>query len=705
MNLVKVLVTAYDLVTLPVYFILQRPWDYWRRKTMIFAKAAIDKDPTSPFVRVTSSGAESLDGIQTMDELTRKAVHKFGDRPCFGTREVLGESEEKQKDGKIFKKLVLGDYQWLTYTEVDKKIDLIGKGLMSHGVRPRQNVVILAETRLEWMLAAQACLRINIPVVTLYATLGEDGIIHGINETEATHLITSYDLMPRIAKILHKIPSLTHIIYMESPVSKVPVVAPEGVRVIPFSKLEESGKTADTELRGETPTRDDIAIIMYTSGSTGIPKGVMITHGNIVTTARGFSVICKGIGNEEDAYIAYLPLAHVLELAAECLSFALGAKIGYSSPLTLTDKSTGVQQGCQGDATLLKPTIMVSVPLILDRVRKSITEVAVAKGPFFSRLFEYLIAYKSFWLRMGFNTPVLNRLVFNKMRALLGGQLKVIATGSAPLSADTHEFIQACLECFVVQGYGLTETAAGATIMDLEDVSFGRVGAPLVSCYIKLVDWDEANYHVADKPNPRGEILVGGPCVTKGYYKNEPLTNECYREEDGIRWFYTGDIGEMFPDGTVKIIDRKKDLVKLQYGEYISLGKVETELKTCPLVDNLCVYGSSFHTYLIALVAPNPKQLKLIASQLGKEHLPFNTLCEDKEVIKAASDIIVSHARKANLQKTEIPLKVKLCSEDWQPDTGLVTAAYKIRRKNIQLFYQLQIDQMYNISSLASKST
>lgn len=296
MNLVKVLVTAYDLVTLPVYFILQRPWDYWRRKTMIFAKAAIDKDPTSPFVRVTSSGAESLDGIQTMDELTRKAVHKFGDRPCFGTREVLGESEEKQKDGKIFKKLVLGDYQWLTYTEVDKKIDLIGKGLMSHGVRPRQNVVILAETRLEWMLAAQACLRINIPVVTLYATLGEDGIIHGINETEATHLITSYDLMPRIAKILHKIPSLTHIIYMESPVSKVPVVAPEGVRVIPFSKLEESGKTADTELRGETPTRDDIAIIMYTSGSTGIPKGVMITHGNIVTTARGFSVICKGIG-------------------------------------------------------------------------------------------------------------------------------------------------------------------------------------------------------------------------------------------------------------------------------------------------------------------------------------------------------------------------------------------------------------------------
>lgn len=704
MGLIKVLVSAYDLVSIPIYSILQRPWDYWRRKHMAFAKAAIEKDPSSPWVRVTSSGLDSLDGIRTMDELTRKAIHVYRDQPCLGTRQVLGESEEKQKDGKVFKKLVLGDYQWLTYNEVDRKIDLIGRGLMAHGVRPRQNVVILAETRLEWMLAAQACLRINIPVVTLYATLGEDGIIHGINETEATHLITSYDLMPRIAKILHKIPSLTHIIYMESPVSKTPPITPEGVRVLPFTQLEESGKTADTELRGETPTTDDIAIIMYTSGSTGIPKGVMITHGNVVTTARGFSVICKDIGHG-DSYIAYLPLAHVLELAAECLSFALGAKIGYSSPLTLTDKSTGVQKGCQGDATLLQPTIMVSVPLILDRIRKSITEVAVAKGPFFTRFFEYVIAYKSFWLRMGYNTPLLNRLVFNKMRALLGGRLKVIATGSAPLSADTHEFVQACLDCYVVQGYGLTETAAGATIMDLDDVSFGRVGAPIVSCYIKLVDWDEANYHVTDKPNPRGEILVGGPCVTKGYYKNEALTNECYREEGGIRWFYTGDIGEMFPDGTVKIIDRKKDLVKLQYGEYISLGKVETELKTCPLIDNLCVYGCSFHTYLIALVAPNQKQLQLLATQLGKEGLSFDQLCEDTEVVKAASDAIVSHARKANLQKVEIPLKVKLCSEDWQPDTGLVTAAYKIRRKNIQQFYQQYIDEMYTAVSQRSMST
>lgn len=703
-GLIKALVTTCDVLTLPFYFIFQRPWDYWRRKSLVFAQPTVEGDPSSPYVRTADAGKEALKSIKTMAQLTRKAVHLFGDKPCFGSREILGEEEETQSDGKVFKKMVLGGYKWLSYREVDEKIDLIGKGLMAHGVRPRQNLVILAETRVEWMLAAQACLRINIPVVTLYATLGEEGIIHGINETEATHLITSCDLLPKISKILNKIPSLTHIIYMESRVGKGPTACPEGIQTIPFSKLEESGRTADAELRGEEPTGDDVAIIMYTSGSTGIPKGVMITHENIITTARGFSIICRDIG-DDDSYIAYLPLAHVLELAAECLSFALGAKIGYSTPLTLTDKSTGVKRGCQGDASLLKPTIMVSVPLILDRIRKSITELAAAKGPFFNTFFEFLISYKSFWLRAGFDTPILNSLVFKKMRALLGGRIRVIATGSAPLSADTHEFIQACFSCYVVQGYGLTETAAGATVMELDDVSFGRVGPPIIGCYIRLVDWDEANYHVTDKPYPRGEILVGGPCVTKGYYKNEALTNECFRNEGGIRWFYTGDIGEMYPDGTVKIIDRKKDLVKLQFGEYVSLGKVETELKTCPIIDNLCVYGSSYHTYLVALVAPNHKQLQLLAAQAGKEHLSFQELCNDPQIVKAASDMIASHGRKAHLQKVEIPLKVKLCPEDWQPDTGLVTAAYKIRRRKIQQFYQQQIDELYELSSAASKST
>ena len=197
-----------------------------------------------------------------------------------------------------------------------------------------------------------------------------------------------------------------------------------------------------------------------------------------------------------------------------------------------------------------------------------------SRGPFFTSLFNFVVDYKKYWIRKGYDTPIVNALVSRKIRSMLGGRISHIVTGSAPLSPDTMEFIRCCLDVTVIQGYGLTETAAGSSLMDLSDMSVGRVGPPLFGCKIKLVDWAEGNYFVTDKPYPRGEIVVGGGSVAAGYYKNDDLTTESFKYEDGVRWFYTGDIGEIHPDGSIKIIDRKKDLIKLQFGEYISLGKV-----------------------------------------------------------------------------------------------------------------------------------
>ncbi|XP_028967685.1 long-chain-fatty-acid--CoA ligase 4 [Galendromus occidentalis] len=700
-GVVKTLTYTYDLATLPFYTVLQRPWKTWRNRFTVFA--AVDDvpnaSPAGPWSRRVDRINEAVfEGMETVDQLTRKAVKQYADEVCFGWREAFGEEEEEQPDGKVFIKQLQGDYQWMSYREFDEKVDLVGRGLMSLGVRPRQNVCILAETRMEWMLTAQACLRINIPVVTLYATLGEDGIIHGITETETTHLITSQDLLPKVIKLLPKLPSVTHVIYMESRITKIKPVVPSGVHFLPFSQLECLGKTADTELRGEVPGPEDTAIIMYTSGSTGIPKGVMITQANIIATARGFQTMVPE-GDPKDAYIAYLPLAHIFELCCEMVAIALGVRIGYASPLTLTDKSTGVKTGTPGDATLLRPSVMVSVPLILDRIRKSVTEVAESKGLFSKMFFRHVVTYKAFWQRYGYDTPILDLLVFNKMKALLGGRIKVVATGSAPLSADTHAFIKACLGCDLIQGYGLTETSAGATVMELSDMSLGRVGSPLAGTTLRLVDWPEAGYFSTDLPHPRGEIVVGGSTVSKGYYKNEALTRECFKVENGKRWFYTGDVAEMYPNGTLKIIDRKKDLVKLQFGEYISLGKVEAEMKTCPIIENICVHGSSFHTYLIALVAPSEKALEQLALSMNKEGLTFKEMCEDPDIKKTATQQILEHAKKCNLHKMEIPTKIKLCSESWQPDSGLVTAAFKIRRKQITTYYQKDIDEMYSKST------
>ncbi|CAN7939551.1 unnamed protein product [Ixodes hexagonus] len=695
---IKALVTVYDVCTFPVYALLQRPWSNWKKTTQRFGVRLDQNDPESPYVKAKSFRVDRFPDIGTMDELTRAAVQKYSDRPCLGTRAVLKESEE-QKDGKVLKKLSLGDYEWLTFSEVDRIVDLIGRGIMTLGLKPREYLGILAETRQEWTLTALACFRVNVPIVTLYATLGEDGIIQALNDTEVTHLVTSYDLMPRICNILCKTPSLTRVIYMESQTKKELAVFPEKVELIPFSELEKRGKAADAALKEETPTRDDVVLIMYTSGTTSIPKGVMVTHRNILATLKGLSVNCQSLGIFcNDAYIAYLPLAHILELLIECLCIGLGVKVGFSSALTLTDKSTGLLPGCPGDATLLKPTVLVCPPLILDRIRKSITEIAVEKGPFFARFFEYVLAYKCFWLRLGFNTPILNRLVFSKMRALLGGRFYMIATGAAPLSVDTDAFIRACLDCCPVQGYGLTETAGSAALKDMDDRNFERIGSPIFGCYVKLVDWEEGNYRTTDQPHPRGEIVVGGDCVTLGYYNNEALTREHYKEDGGMRWFYTGDIGQMYPDGTFSVIDRKKDLVKLQHGEYVALGKVETELKTCPLIDNICVCGNSYRTYLVALVTPNPKQLETVALQEGKSNMSFSELCKSPAITRAVANAIAAHGHRAGLHKTEIPVKVKLCAEDWQPDTGLVTAAFKLRRREIQMFYQREIDEMYGLN-------
>jgi long-chain acyl-CoA synthetase len=279
---------------------------------------------------------------------------------------------------------------------------------------------------------------------------------------------------------------------------------------------------------------------------------------------------------------------------------------------------------------------------------------------------------------------------------MVGGNLRLMATGGAPVSADTHNFVRNCFCCPLLQAYGLTETAAAVTMADENDLKSGHVGAPTVGVSIMLEDWPEGGYHATDKPHPRGEILIGGDMVSKGYYLMEEKTREDFFEKDGIRYFRSGDIGEILDNGCIKIIDRKKDLVKLQFGEYVSFGKLEAEYKTLSIVDNICTYGDSTQNYVVALVVPNLKQLHLLATQLNMEDKSHEELCTDPTVEKTVLQMMTQHGVKTKLVKQEIPQRVKLVTEIWTPDSGLVTAAYKLKRKAIQDKYQHLIDQMYS---------
>jgi len=212
---------------------------------------------------------------------------------------------------------------------------------------------------------------------------------------------------------------------------------------------------------------------------------------------------------------------------------------------------------------------------------------------------------------------------------------------------------------------------------------------------IKLVSWVEGNYRVTDQPRPRGEIIIGGKTVARGYFKNDQKTEQDFFNEGGKRWFRTGDIGEMFPDGSVRIIDRKKDLVKLNLGEYVSLGKVEAQLKTHPLVENICVYGDSYQSHTVAVMVPIRNALEKLATDLGKTYSDYKELCEDSDIVQAVVKTLGIHGIKSNLEKFEIPRMVTLAPEAWTPESGLVTAAFKIKRQVIKTFFQSDIDQMY----------
>ena len=350
---------------------------------------------------------------------------------------------------------------------------------------------------------------------------------------------------------------------------------------------------------------------MYTSGSTGTPKGVMISHGNLLASVRSFPLRLGAITENDEIWVGYLPLAHVLELSAELSCIMAGIKIGYSSPTTIVDTSTAIKKGQKGDLRVLKPTMMACVPLILERFSKAVRD-KISKASWIQQaVFDKAFEYKLQKVRMGKSSFFLDRIVFSKISELvLGGRIRYLICGASLLSTEVQEFVQVCLAP-VRQSYALTESCSGGTAQYEFEINPGDCGSVIPASELKLVDWIEGGYRITDKPNSRGEIYLGGDNIVMGYYKMHEKTKEDYHVIDGVRYFATGDIGEMLPNGNLKIIDRKKDLVKLQGGEYISLSKIEVSLKLLPFVENCCVCANSLKSSCVVLISPNISYIKV----------------------------------------------------------------------------------------------
>uniref|UniRef100_A0A7N6FJB0 long-chain-fatty-acid--CoA ligase n=1 Tax=Anabas testudineus TaxID=64144 RepID=A0A7N6FJB0_ANATE len=667
---VHLLIWLYSIISFLPWYYITGAGERKALSTRTKARSTTGK-PEGPYRSVdhfNSLAREDLPGKNTLDKLFEHAVQCFGEAQCLGTRDVLSEENEIQPSGKIFKKLILGEYRWLSYNELDTIISQFGNGLAAIGQQPKTTIAIFCETRAEWMITAQTCFRHNFPMVTFYATLGEDAIAFGLNETGVTHLITSVELLEtKLKNVLSQIPKLKHVIYVDQ------------------KKISTEGY----------PARLTIHSMQTVQELGALPENKSATHHQptcVMSSNLYFVYPCFGRPN--DTYIAYLPLAHVLEMTAEISCVAYGCRIGYSSPQTLSDQSTKIKKGSKGDCSVLRPTLMAAVPEIMDRINKNVMSKVQEMSFLQKTLFTMGYKYKLEQIKRGYDQTCLCRLLFQKVKKLLGGRVRMMLSGGAPLSSATQRFMNVCFCCPVGQGYGLTETCGAGTITEVEDISTGRVGAPLICCEIRLRDWAEGGYTSNDKPNPRGEILIGGPNITMGYYRNEDNNQDFFVDDKQQRWFCTGDIGEIYPDGCLQIVDRKKDLVKLQAGEYVSLGKVESALKNCPLIDNICAYANSDQNYVISFVVPNQKKLTELAKQRGIVGM-WEEICTHPEMEREVLNEIKVVAANIKLERFEIPVKVHLSPEPWTPETGLVTDAFKLKRKELRNHYLDHIERMY----------
>ncbi|EGV92075.1 Long-chain-fatty-acid--CoA ligase 4 [Cricetulus griseus] len=285
------------------------------------------------------------------------------------------------------------------------------------------------------MIAAQTCFKYNFPLVTLYATLGKEAVVHGLNESEASYLITSVELLEsKLKAALLDISCVKHIYVDNKTINKAEY--PDGFEIHNMQSVEELGsKPENSSIPPNRPTPSDMAIVMYT---TGRPKGVMIHHSNLIAGITGQCERIPGLG-PKDTYIGYLPLAHMLELTAEISYFTYGCRIGYSSPLTLSDQSSKIKKGSKGDCTVLKPTLMAAVPEIMDRIYKNVMSKVQEMNYIQKSLFKIGYDYKLEQIKKGYDASLCNLLLFKKVKALLGGNVRMMLSGGTPLSPQTQE--------------------------------------------------------------------------------------------------------------------------------------------------------------------------------------------------------------------------------------------------------------------------
>ncbi|KAK3939082.1 long-chain-fatty-acid--CoA ligase 1 [Diplogelasinospora grovesii] len=636
--------------------------------------------------------------VNTTYDLLRRSAEKYGSEPAVGSRKLLKTHKEKKKmpkivDGQIVEVekewtyFELSDYSYQTYQEYYSMVLQVGAGLRKLGLSPKEKVHLFATTSPQWLAMAHACSSQSLTIVTAYDTLGEAGVEHSMVQSKASAMFIDPHLLKTVTRPLKNATSIKTLIYnnhsTHAPVPEEEIEAfrlahPE-LQVVSFEELRLLGEENPTP--PVPPKPEDTYCIMYTSGSTGPPKGVPVSHAGFVAAVAGLYAVVEECVSHKEYVLAYLPLAHIFELVLENVVIFIGATLGYGHPRTLSDSS---MRNCAGDMRAFKPTVMVGVPQIWETVKKGVVSRVEGSGTLIKTLFWGAFNLKSFLVAKGLpGQTLLDNLVFGQVRNMTGGRLRFIVNGASGIASNTAHFMSMVVAP-MIQGYGLTETCGNGALGSPLQYASDSIGPVPGAVEIKLVSIPELNYSTDTTP-PRGEILIRGAPVLKEYYENPEETAKAVTA-DG--WFKTGDIGEFDSNGHLRVIDRVKNLVKLQGGEYIALERLEAVYRGAAYVHNIMVHGDSGHVRPIAIVCANDKALAEKASELGVDE---HNMHHDPKVRGAVVKDLQSVAKKNGLSGMETVAGVVLVDDEWTPVNGLVTATHKVNRRAIREKYAKEI--------------
>jgi len=608
-------------------------------------------------------------GHKTVFETLMHAFDTFGTKPLFGTPED-------------------GTYNWKSYKDIKELSTKFGSGLTNLGLCPdvsdemgtHKFLGIYSKNREEWMIGDIACCFYNIVVVPFYDTLGATAMQYMLEQTQLCTLLMSSDNLGKIVQ--HKREGLTgnleNLILMD-PVSDQQKQEAEqvGFRVYEFQEV-----ISQEKLEYSPPKPDNIYTLCYTSGTTGNPKGVILTHSSIVSQLAGVLEIF--VPTPKDVHISYLPLAHIYERVVMQACVYSGASIGFYGGDVLKLKE---------DFAALKPTILASVPRLLNRfydlVQSNFSNLTGMKA----KLVAKGLAAKRNRLHEEGNCThgFYDKLVFKKVKQVLGGRVRLVVTASAPISGDVLDFLKVAFCCPILEAYGQTETSGASTATLPTESRSGHVGGPVGCVEIKLQSVPEMGY-LTDSWPPKGEICFRGPSICKGYYKLPKETAETI-DQDG--WLHSGDIGVLEEQGTIKIIDRVKNLFKLAQGEYVAPEKIENTYMKSKYVQLIFVHGDSLESYLVAMIVPDSEAVKEWAKKNNIEE-SWEQLCNNervKEEVLRDMKVIGSEAGLAGFEQVR---KIHLHPEMITPDSGILTPTFKIKRHDAKNFFQETIQSLYS---------